>query len=492
MMLTKIKNLIEKLNQSNIRYCHWKSNMALPQALLGGTDIDLLIRRKDADIFRTLLGQLGFRPATIKDGISFPSVEHYFALDEETGVLIHVHSYYRVITGESLSKNFRLPLEEMLLRNTREVDSVRVPTKGAELVIFTIRMMLKHTSLVELLLLARDWKQVKREIIWLLENNSENEAVKLAVEWLPSMDSAFYTECLDALRSPAPFFKRVILARRLRRLLSIYSRHSSIWSIWDGMQKFSMMAFRRLTRSERGMTLQSGGAVIAFVGPEATGKSTLIAEIKQWLEEHFAVGQIHAGKPGSTMLTMIPNLLVPALRYLLPTFRASRIETQNATEENEDKPNKTYPLITALRSVLLAYDRRTLLSRAFARAANGSIILCDRYPSLSQGSADGPQLSQFPIAREQYPVRYRLSNLEMNLYREIPPPDLVILLSVPLEVAITRNKNRGKEEPEDYVRLRHARSSNLEFERTSVYKVNTDQPLDRTVLEIKRIIWNSL
>src|SRR5215510_7505680 len=119
----------------------------------------------EADSFRTLMGQLCFRPAIAKDVSSFPSVEHYFALDEESGDLVHVHAYFRVITGESLVKNYRLPLEAMLLENTREMESIRLPTKNAELVIFTLRMMLKHTSLTELLMLARDWKQVKHEIL---------------------------------------------------------------------------------------------------------------------------------------------------------------------------------------------------------------------------------------------------------------------------------------------------------------------------------------
>ena len=79
--------------------------MALEESLLGQTDIDLLIHRKDANLFRTILSHLRFRPATT-DGEAFPSVEHYFALDEESGVLVHVHAYFRVITGESLSKNY--------------------------------------------------------------------------------------------------------------------------------------------------------------------------------------------------------------------------------------------------------------------------------------------------------------------------------------------------------------------------------------------------
>ncbi|MBV5337582.1 MAG: hypothetical protein J0653_06450, partial [Deltaproteobacteria bacterium] len=141
-----------------------------------------------------------------------------------------------------------------------------------------------------------------------------------------------------------------------------------------------------MMRSKRGMILQSGGYVIAFVGPEATGKSTLLTATKRWLGEHFVIEQIHAGKPKSTPLTMLPNALSPLLRSALPTYRPSKVVTQQTSTEKSQKAPEVYPLITAIRSVLLAYDRRALLSRAFARAANGNIVLCDRYPSMSKGA----------------------------------------------------------------------------------------------------------
>jgi len=491
-MLTKIQKLIEELNTNGIRYCHWKSNLSLSKALSGQTDVDLLIHRKNADSFRNIMSQLCFRPAIMQVGEAFPSVEHYFALDKETGILIHVHAYYRVITGESLSKNYHLPIEEMLLQNVREVDSVRVPIKSAELVVFTLRMMLKHTSLVELMLLARDWEQVNQEIQWLLESKSIDEAVKLVEQWLPSLDIDLFSECVTALQLPAGLLRRIVLSLQLRSRLGSYSRHSSIWAWLSGIQKLSIMVFRRLTRSQKGMIPQSGGAVIAFVGPEATGKSTLLAEIRNWLGEHFAVDQIHAGKPRSTLLTMIPNLLVPALRYILPTYRSSQIETSYITNEQAQKSQEVYPLIFALRAVFLAYDRRALLTRAFARASNGSIMLSDRYPSLSHGAPDSPQLQHLAIARNRYPVRHLLARIEKRLYQEIPLPDLVVSLKVPVEVALLRNKTRGKEEPEDYVRLRHAQSSNLDFGNAPVCEIITNRPLDKTVLEIKNAIWDAL
>ena len=490
--MAKIRKLIEALNTSGLRYCHWKSNLSLAEALSGQTDVDLLIHRNDASPFRTLLSQLCFRPAVNMDGESFPSLEHYFALDEESGVLVHVHAYYRVITGESLSKNYRFPVEEMLLQNTRAEDSVRVPTKSAELVVFTLRIMLKHTSLVELALLLRDWEHVKQEGAWLLENNPMDETLKLIEDWLPAIDTGLFSKCVAALKSPVPLLRRIILGLQLRSQLSIYARRSPIRAWLSGFQKFSIMLFRRLTRPQKGLIPSSGGAVIAFVGPEATGKSTLLAEMRHWLGEHFAVDQIHVGKPKSTVLSILPNLLVPALRFVLPTYRSSRVETQYASKERSEHSQSVYPLLFAARSVLLAYDRRALLARAFAQAANGSIVLCDRYPSSSSGAPDSPQRSHYPVPQGRDPLRSQLARIEQRLYREIPSPDLVIFLSVPVEVAILRNKTRGKEEPEDYVRLRHAQSSSLEFEKTSVCRIDTNQPLDQTVLEVKKAIWNAL
>jgi len=488
--MTKIQNFIEELNTNGVRYCHWKSNLSLSKSLSGQSDVDLLIHREDAGLFRTILSQLGFRPAVNKDGESFPSIEHHFALDEESGVLVHVHAYFRVITGDSLSKNYRFPIEEMLLQNTRMEGTIPLLAKSAELIVFTLRIMLKHTSLVELVLLARYWKDVKQEISWLLETESIDESLSLVNCWLPSIEADLFSECVAALKAPESLFRRISLGLQLRSQLRIYARHSAVRAWLVGARKFTAMLFRRLTRSQKELIPRSGGAVIAFVGPEATGKSTLIAEMSGWLGEHFAVEHIHAGKPKSTLLTSIPNLLVPALRSLFPSSRSTRLEAQYLYEPS-DKPQTSFPLIFAIRSALLAYDRRSLLSRAYSRAANGTIVLCDRYPSSQSGAPDGPQLSQLATSTDGYSIRHRLADIEARLYRQIPPPDLVIYLNAPLEVALLRNATRGKKEPEDYVRRRHARSSNLEFEKAPVYKINTNQPLDKTVLEVKKAVWNA-
>jgi thymidylate kinase len=111
---------------------------------------------------------------------------------------------------------------------------------------------------------------------------------------------------------------------------------------------------------------------------------------------------------------------------------------------------------------------------------------------LSNGTPDSPQLQNFSVSRNRYPARHLLAAIEKRLYREIPPPDLVVSLHVPVEVALMRNRTRGKEEPEDYVRLRHLQISNLDFGNAPVCEINTNQPLEKTILEVKKAIWNAL
>lgn len=491
-MLTKVRDLIDALNGSGIRYCHWKSNSLLGDALLGQTDIDLLIHRNDAANFRAILSRLSYQPAVVDGVESFPSVEHYFGLDEESGILVHVHAYYRVITGESLTKNYRFPIEEMLLQNTREANSVRVPKKSAELVVFTLRMMLKHTSLFELVLLARYWEQAQAEMKWLLDADPIDQALEFVNCWLPAVDVNLFAACIAALEGPAPTFRRIMLGRQLRSQLRSYARHGLVHTWLGGAQKFLKMLYGRISGSRLGMVPQAGGAVIAFVGPEATGKSTLLAEINKWFGEHFNVEQIHSGKPKSTLLTIVPNLLVPAMRRFFPSYRSTRVEKKHTSRTESESSKKGYPLVYTLRSALLAHDRRSLLTRAFAQAANGTIVLCDRYPSSRSGAPDGPQLSDLATSHTHDSIRSALAKIEARLYREIPRPDLVVYLCAPLEVTLSRNRDRDKTEPEDYVRQRHARSANLTFDRTTVHRINTDQPFELTILEVKKAIWNSL
>ena len=238
-------------------------------------------------------------------------------------------------------------------------------------------------------------------------------------------------------------------------------------------------------RSPGRRSLPGRATVIAFVGSEATGKSTILSEVEGWLGRSHRVRRVHAGKPPSTPITFVPHVLLPAIRAVFPEQRTLRVE-----ERYEDRAgaNRTiYPLLFGVRSVMLAYERRALLLRA-TRSGRGTVVLCDRYPSDTSGAPDGPQLAHLPMPPRRFSLRRVLARMEDRLYRDIPVPDLVFHLSAPLEVTLARNAARNKREPEDYVRFRHELSSRLRFDGAPVYRVDTDRDLELVVQEIEGVI----
>lgn len=490
-MLRAVSQLVERLNDSGIGYCHWKSNWKLEESLAGATDVDLLVERSKAGAFRAILQELGFRPAVEPGVTPFPSVEHYHALDDEGGELVHVHAYFRVITGDSLAKSFRLPLESMLLDSGSRIGAVSVPSRAAELLVFVLRMSVKHATLMELALVLRDWDAVRAEAAWLTSEDARDDAASLVRTWLPGFDARLFEAALDALISSAPVWRRVVLGRRVRAELRPFARHGRFEAWRIGARAIVGKMSHRLRGSSKKLAPVSGGAVIAFVGAEASGKSTLLDAVERWLRPHFTVRRVHAGKPPSTALTFVPNLLLPVMRALAPGRRSTVVSARLAEGSAEGAELGAFPLVFGVRSALLAHDRRALLVRAFARSANGEIVLCDRYPSSNELALDGPQLRSSDAATMGRGRRW-LARIESRSYRDIASPDLVIQLTAPLEVTLERNRSRAKAEPDEYVLLRHARSERLEFEHTRVARVDTNRPLEDVLLDVRRLVWEHL
>ena len=44
-ILTLVYRLVQALDSAGVRYCHWKSNVALARAARGDSDLDLLVDR---------------------------------------------------------------------------------------------------------------------------------------------------------------------------------------------------------------------------------------------------------------------------------------------------------------------------------------------------------------------------------------------------------------------------------------------------------------
>lgn len=512
-----IEQLIHTLNHEGIRYCHWKSNYALTQQTSEAgnmdpgeeNDIDLLVDRRMLPCMEEILRRHHFKRAGVKWGADTQSIYHYYAPTGTQDTLAHVHLFSSVITGESFVKSHLLPFEEMLLTEPDDIGGIKVANRSAELVLFFVRNCIKYGSWLDLRYLLREPEAVRTELTWLCEGSDPKKARALLRTYCPVVEEKTFDEGLRLLAQSGNRAAKIRFAWRVRRDLRVYAKLPRWRQRGAYGALFWHYALRRLAGQRRNKQLASGGAVIAFVGPEATGKSTLVAESKRWLGQAFAVRTIHAGKPPSTWLTLPLNGLVPLLRKATPDLRTNRmaghIPASDATkempqraamEDNVAKINSLSAVLYAVRAVAVAWDRRALLVKARQRAAQGEIVICDRYPSEMIGAMDSPRLTaQSEQTGRLAGIYNRLAHVEAMLYRQIPPPDMVIKLSVSIATAKQRNRDRIKDHKESdaYVESRHRQVRNWQRPGTKyIYDVSTEKSLAETLGEVKRLIWETL
>jgi len=494
-----LSKLFDALNSNGIPYSYWKGSFSLSQALSGEKDIELLVGRSSLPNAVEIILRFGFKPVLQRWGEETPGIYHYFCFDPNKQCFLHIHLINDIITGESFVPSHILPLDSLLLENTYTLGGIKVASKPAELILFILRTYIKYGAFLDLVFMLGKSEKIKDELNWLITDGNISESFTLLSEYSPFIDKQLFIKCIEAIRENSSLLKKILLAHRVRKNLQKYAKQNIFSRLISNIIFIHRQIMRRLYGNKKNRVPGAGGMIIAFVGPEATGKSTLVSESKRWLKMIFTVNSIHAGKPPSTWRTYPINIFLPLLRQLVPEFRTSRIEGHVSEKKNSFKNSSsqgTTSLLYAIRSVALAWDRKKLLIKARQSAANGEVIICDRYPSLTVGAMDSPRLEEnsnsggFRMSIFNY-----LAQMESKIYRQIPIPDLVLKLNVSIEIAKQRNKDRIKKgkESDEYVESRHMLQKNWKIPgKSGIYNIDTDQSLGETILMVKKTIWEAL
>jgi thymidylate kinase len=486
--------LISRFNQEGISYCHWKSNIDLAKTLEGELDIDLFVSNDSFGHATDILMQLGFKPATSKWGSNPSGIFHYYGYDPNHHDLVHLHMFTRVLTGESFLKSHLFPFEDMLLNNTCFSNEIKVTSKETELVLFVLRMYIKYGSPLDVIRVLKSDKKVREEARWLKDGSDMKQVVALLDRYCPVVSEEIFIECLNAILDEVPYAHKWKLSYQVQRRLRIYQKYSFPDWLFGHVQLLAGNVIKKIRKQKGSKILLSGGTIIAFVGADATGKSTLVSETSRWRRKNFVLNTVHAGKPPSTLLTAPAN-------FLLGLNRRFRRQSRSVGKDPSSNGGVAYAerkslgaLIYAIRAVCLAWDRRALLWKARRASANGEIVVCDRYPTNATGMMDSPRLSEDPMQKGFVASIYNLlARVERALYRQIPPPDIVLRLKVSLETAKKRNAAREIRDDEAYLQSRHQQAKDWFMPGTrSIQEIDTDLPLAETLLAVRQAIWPQL
>jgi thymidylate kinase len=479
--LDLVLKLCAALAREGIEYCHWKSNAALDSSASGDNDLDLLVSRIHVQRFIEILYGLGFKEALPLKENKLPGVRDYYGYDVETGKLIHVHAHFQLIFGNDLSKNYRLPVEKSYLESSVQGGLFRIPAPEYELIIFVIRMVLKHSTWDSILMQHGQLSPSERGELEYLSSPDIVIKAQLILQKVPGLSPGLFDNCLRALQPGSSFWTRIRVGKQLQGILQTSARHPHTLDI---LMKFSQRLWQpiqsHLLRFTPKHQMTSGGLFVAIIGGDGAGKTTLVDELFRWLSEKFEVEKLHMGKPRWSWTTIV-------LRGILKIGTVLHLYPFEGDIYEESFQAHGFPWF--IRTVCTARDRYLTYMRARRLSSNGKLVICDRFSFPGFMEMDGPECERaITYLRKVDWFHNLLATMEMSYYKQIELPDLLIVLKVKPEIAVRRKRD----ESETSICARTTEVWNLNWMDRSAFIIDASLPKTEVISQVKTLIWSHL
>lgn len=482
-VLSLVIKLFKEWDNSEIRYCHWKGNEHLFEAISGATDCDVLVDHKRKDSAEKILHKLGYIKMFSQYGSRYPYVEDWLGCDEPTGELIHIHLHYQIVSGHIGIKEYTLPFAEHLL-DTRVLHSdypVWIADPNLELVMLYSRIGIKA-----------DYKDVVKSKAnrYVLSNHDvkEIEYLRKIVNWdkISSILSVYYQSDLDKMQRLMQ--ERIYDSRWLIKLKSLsgkafnkYKRTGAatpvlelfyVFTIYGrfGIKKYLFP--NMVTRKTFG---KGKGAVIAVVGQDGAGKSTVCKDLKKWLswKVDVSTGYLGSGDHYHSWQKLLVEKLSENDQFILRNIR-SAVAVSNLKK--------------------LSKRNYRIIKQANSFANKGGVTVLDRYPQNKYiGINDGPKIPiMMKKARNGLIKRYLEYNasVERNFIEKCTnnSPDLIIKLMLPIDESLKRKP----EEDEENIRKKHEIINNITIGNSESIVIDATLPYEEELVQIHNAIWNLL
>ncbi len=226
-----------------------------------------------------------------------------------------------------------------------------------------------------------------------------------------------------------------------------------------------------------------GGCVVALLGVDGSGKTTVSAATRAWFATDIDVLPMYFGTGDGR-----PSLVLWPLKMVLPlAARLLRRKPQGSSHGtvSDAPPGLGYSVLLMVWATVLAIEKRAKLHATHRGAARGLVVLADRYPQDGVPDYnDGPLLPRLSWAPG---ILRRFEARAYALTRRLPP-HLVIKLEALPDLLAAREPTMDRA----VIGRRVEALSRLSFPGSRVVRVDASLPLADVVRAVKREVWAML
>jgi len=486
--LNSIKSLFKELNEQEIRYCIWKGSTRLHYAAQGRSDFDLLVDSRENERFKEILQKHDCKQMLSPPTKKLPDVEDYLGCDKKTGQCFHVHVYYQLILGENPLDSYRLPLGEKFLAATGTKNGFKVASPEMEILVRVLinvleyrnRDAIKDSLSIRTPGISSKALQIFEDLLKQTNFEQISEVLKSEVHFLSSHQIIKFLKIVSS--SPRDGFQVYRIRQALRKELVTYqlSGHSPIMS-W----------FRNNGKLPTKKKLVSGGFVVALIGADGAGKSSMVENIGNWLSWKLDVQHCYMGL--GQRLSFISRQTQSFARFFSRLTNAS-ISVLRHQRWLPKKLKKIYNFTYDIHHVTVAMTRYYRYLAAKKKAMDGVIVLCDRYPlngihqammNSKRAPMDGPRIAWKYNGEKIGRLTNCLAKLEQKFYTKISPPDYVLLLKVSREFALKRKPDHAIEEIGPKIQA----IEKMDRNGLQIIDIDSNQPFEKALTQAKNELW---
>ncbi|TRO10080.1 hypothetical protein EQ836_23285 [Ectopseudomonas mendocina] len=464
-----LSNLLLSLESHSVSYVSWKNNHELGKALNAGRDIDILVPNNHKGKFNSIMRKEGWVEMD-NQFIRYPWITHYYKLSE-AGQIFHIHVYHKLVTGESLAKEYELPWVGFLMENrVKNNQGVWVLNEHAQVFIFTVRHLLKGGRFFSRLRYKRELDSYNEEF-WLSGGLN-----KVSWDDTPFTLKEFIVG--SGLSGKKISLPSLLTAMRFRIQMGHFKRQAWGAEKITAANIFFLRVLNRFFIKSKKIFL-TGGLVIAVTGNDGSGKTTMLNSIKKDFGSFATVKSIHMGRP-------LPSWVERIIGILTSRKNKQNTKTHVKVSASHDKKLKNS---TALMAVLIALFRLHRTKQAAGYARKGYLVLTDRWPTRAYGKMDGPRIN--PALTNSYFLK-TLGKIEHRAYTAMSEADFCFVFKVPLSVAISRNISREEVEDEGVLIARY--KNNQDPQPICLSKIDFDNSGEycQKLKEFRSLVWSKI